>query len=94
MVVHQFFFDRKDNVCIYIEPKSDVTIRSGKNCTCVFVNTKSIPDGARWENHNDHWIKSRRDDGKGAVYIFSFFDSFESWITVTEKTVGIVIDRR
>ena len=91
--VHQFFFDRKDRVCIYIQPKSDVSIRRGKNCTCVFINVTSIPDGARWETHNDYWIKSREDDGKGAVYIFSFYDSFESRVTVTEQMIGIEIER-
>ena len=94
VIVHQFFFERKNNACISIPPKSDVMIRSGKNCTCIFVNTKSIPDGAHWECHNDHWNKLKKDDGKGAVYIFSFFGSFESWVTVTENSVGIEIDRR
>ena len=92
--VHQFFIERKNSMCISIQPGSDITIRSGKNCTRIFINTKNIPDEAHWETHNDHHIKLRRDDGKGAVYIFSFFDAFENWVTVTETSIGIEIDRR
>ena len=92
--VHQFFVDRRSSVSIRIQPKSDVSIRNGENCTCIFINVINIPHGAYWKNHNDFWVGSREDDGKGAVYIFSFLDYFESRVTVLDDMIGIEIGRR
>ena len=92
--VHQFFVDRRSSVSIRIQPKSDVSIRNGENCTCIFINVINIPHGAHWKNYNDYWVGSREDDGKGAVYIFSFFGSFESWVTISESSVMIEVDKR
>ena len=93
MKVHQFFSDSREVIRVYIQPKSDVTIRKGENCTCVFINVTSIPFGAHWETHTDYRIKSIDDDGKGAVYIFSFLNSYDSRVTITEQMIGVEIAR-